>query len=202
MSNPFNKIRIRDDDVLISSKGFAGREFARFKGFHNVVLQDPKHFIHVGAILTTEIQEFPECIEFIKQETAAGRFLPETHGLKHIDYANLSFDEIGEHLNICRKFIQDNFNYNPTIFYSPWGAGADARGAHIRPAAAAVGFQLVTCEHMIHPHRLVEDVNLAKEGKVLSSSLLTKWEGKEILRHWWEGANSISTSTLYFKDLS
>lgn len=194
----FNKIRIRDDDVLVTSSGFPGKEFQRFKGFHNIILQDPAHFIHIGAVLVTEIQQFPECIEFLKQETREGRFVPEVHGLHHIDYASLSFEDIVSHLTTCRKFIEDNFEYSPTKFYTPWGAGADSRGAHIRPAAATVGFDLVTCENLIKISRVRSDVVLVKENLLTNEELLKRWEGKEIILHWWEGVGALNETVQHF----
>lgn len=197
------KIRVRDDDVLIRSRQFAGQEFGRFKGYHNTVLQDQRHFIHVGAILVTEIQDFPEAIEFIKAETAAGRFLPEVHGLKHIDYAALSTEEIQEHLLTCRQFIQEKMDYNPTVFYTPWGAGEDERGSHIGPAAAAVGFKLVTCARIKqqHPARILEDVKRIEQGLFTQEELMAKWSGQELMRHWWEGLGALDEVVKYFAKL-
>lgn len=203
MDQAYTRIRVRDDDVLIKSRQFAGNEFGRFKGFHNIVLKDPKHFIHVGAILVTEIQDFPEAIEFLRAETAAGRFLPELHGFKHIDYAALTPDEIKDHLLLGRQFIQSNFSYNPTVFYTPWGAGEDERGKHIRQAAADVGFKLVTCAgiRQRYPARVVEDIRRVKSGEITNAELLLKWEGQELFRHWWEGTGAMDEMVEYFKDL-
>src|SRR3972149_905580 len=58
---PFQKIRIRDDDVLVPSRQWPD-SVKRFKGFHNIITQDPKHFLHVATILVTEIQQFPEIL--------------------------------------------------------------------------------------------------------------------------------------------
>jgi hypothetical protein len=198
-----DKIRVRDDDVLLRSRGFAGQEFDRFKGYHNTVLQDQKHFIHVGAILVTEIQEFPNAIAFLRDETAAGRFLPEVHGLKHIDYANLKPSEIVEHLIQCREFIQENFNYNPTVFYTPWGAGADERGKHIGPSAEAAGYRMVTTEGRVenHIHRMEEDIKKIQAGTFTNEELLQKWAGRETLLHWWESVGSLDRVVKYFSKL-
>ena len=94
-------IRVRDDDVLIRSSGCDS--FKRFKQVHSWICESDK-FIHVPAVLVTEIQEFPECIKFVREETQAGRMMPETHGFEHIDYAKLTKDEIIEHLKRCKEF--------------------------------------------------------------------------------------------------
>lgn len=196
----FNKIRIRDDDVLVDSSKFPGQSFGRFKGFHNMILEDPVHFEHVLAVLVTEIQAFPDCIDYIRAETAAGRMRPEVHGLHHIDYAGLSFSECAMQLSVAKVWIRDHLGHDPTVWYSPWGAGADARGAHLAQAAASIGLTLVTCEDMIKPSQLVTDVRLVKDGSMTKEALLAKWEGKEILRHWWEGSGALMESIQFFKD--
>ena len=207
----FKKIRIRDDDVLVESSGRRGTEFARFKGFHNIVCLDERHFIHVPAILVTEIQAFPECIDFIRYETANGKMEPEVHGLHHIDYAALSMDEVTAHLIEAKQWIKDNLRWEPTIWYSPHGAGADVRGAHLSVAAHDAGLKLITCEKMIKPSALVYDVRAVKgtdketglhpaTPTMRLDELLIKWEGKEILRHWWEGIGALTESIKFFKE--
>jgi hypothetical protein len=197
---PYNKIRIRDDDVLVHSSSFRGQEFGRFKGFHNLVQIDPRHFHHVLAVLVTEIQDFPECIQYVKEETAAGRMSPEVHGLHHIDYAALSYAEVVEQLTSARLWIESTLEYVPTTWYSPWGAGADVRGTHLAPAAQAAGLTLVTCADMIEPSALVKDVREVKAGTMTKEDLYVKWEGKEILRHWWQGVGALEESIQFFKE--
>jgi hypothetical protein len=207
----FNKIRIRDDDVLVGSRGRTGKEFERFRGFHNAVCQDTRNFIHIPAILVTEIQMFPDCIEYVKAETAAGRMEPEIHGLHHKDYANLSMSEVYEELVEARDWCAKTFNWQPTLWYSPHGAGADKRGAHLKVAAEEAGLTLVTCEGMIKPSALVFDVRavsgrdkntglIPMPSSMTKAQLLQKWEGKEILRHWWEGHGALTESVKWFKE--
>lgn len=177
-----------------------------------MVCLDERHFIHVPAILAREIQEFPDCVEYVKAETAAGRMLPEIHGWEHKDYALLSIVEIIIDLNKAKAFIQDNFNYNPSVWYSPHGAGADARGAHLKEAAYECGLTLVTCEGMIKPSALVFDIRAVagrdrSTGKIpmpqtmTKEELLAKWESKEILVHWWgPGLGALNESVTWFRD--
>ena len=196
----FKPIRIRNDDVLVHSSGFTGREFTRFKGFHAIVCQDTEHFIHVPAILAKEIQEFPECISFIKEETAAGRMLPEVHGWEHKDYAKLSHTQITDELKTARRFVEDEFNFRPTFWYSPHGAGADQNGAHLRDAAMEAGLVLVTCQGVKHPSDLVNAVRKVKNDNLSVDKLVKDWQGQEILRHWWQGLGALNEFIRFFKE--
>lgn len=174
-------IRVRDDDVLISSRSYSC-ELGRLKQVHSWICEMPEKFIHVPAICVLEIQEFPEAIEWIRQETAEGRMLPEIHGLSHKDYASLSEKEIVAELNVCRDWIDYKFGHVATKFYSPWGAGADERGAHIRPASASTGIELVTCEHINKMNGRYGVIQQLMDGKSVDY-----FDGDEIFMHWWEG---------------
>ncbi len=178
-------IRIRDDDVLLSSSS-AGDEFKKFKMVHEWICEVPDRLIHVPAILVTEIQEFPEAIEYIRQETAEGRMLPEIHGWSHKDYASLSSAEIVLELRDCKAFIRKEFNHTATKFYTPWGAGADERGKHIRGAAAAVGLEMITCENIHKMNGRYGVVRELKDGRDIDYL-----EGKEIFLHWWENVTRL-----------
>ena len=86
-------IRVRDDDVLLPSSSY-GCELGRLKQIHEWICEVPDKMIHVPTILVLEIQEFPEAIEWVRQETAEGRMLPEIHPLSHKDYASLTEKQI------------------------------------------------------------------------------------------------------------
>jgi peptidoglycan/xylan/chitin deacetylase (PgdA/CDA1 family) len=178
-------IGIRDDDVLLSSKS-TDKPLTKFKMVHEWICEVPETLIHVPTILVTEIQEFPDAIEFIRQETAEGRMTPEVHGLEHIDYAALEHDEIVNHLEYCRGWIKKNLGCDVTRFYTPWGAGADPRGAHIRPAAEAAGLEMVTCEDI---HKMQGRYGVIQELK--DGNTLNYLEGKEIFLHWWENVTRL-----------
>jgi peptidoglycan/xylan/chitin deacetylase (PgdA/CDA1 family) len=173
-------IRVRDDDVLISSKG-TDNPLKKFQMVHEWICEVPEKLIHVPTILVTEIQEFPEAIEYVRQETLEGRMLPEIHGLTHKDYASLPTNQIVQELEICRDWIHAQFGHVATKFYSPWGAGFDARGAHIRPAAASIGIELVTCEHINKMNGRYGVIKNLRDGKSIDYL-----DGDEIFLHWWE----------------
>ena len=174
-------IRVRNDDVLLPSSSYED-ELGRLKQIHEWICEVPHRMIHVPSILVLEIQEFPEAIEWIRQETVEGRMLPEIHGLSHKDYADLTEKEIVAELNVCRDWIHYKFGHEATKFYSPWGAGADDRGAHIRPAAASTGIELVTCEHI---NKMTGRYGVVQQ--LLDGHNLDYLDGDEIFMHWWEG---------------
>jgi hypothetical protein len=174
-------IRVRDDDVLIPSSSYSC-ELGRLKQIHEWICEVPDTLIHVPAICVLEIQGFPEAIEWIRQETLEGRMLPEIHGLSHKDYADLSEKEIVAELNVCRDWIHYKFGHVATKFYSPWGAGADMRGAHIGPAAASTGIELVTCEDIT---KLCGRYGVVQG--LMDKRDISFYDGKEFFMHWWEG---------------
>lgn len=178
-------IRVRDDDVLLSSKS-TDKPLTKFKMVHEWICEVPDKLIHVPTILVTEIQEFPEAIDFIREETAEGRMLPEIHGLSHIDYAALTMPEIILELEQCKEFIHNKFNYTATKFYTPWGAGADERGAHIGIAAQALGLEMVTCANINKMNGRYGVIRELKDGNTIDYL-----EGKEIFLHWWENVTRL-----------
>ena len=178
-------IRVRDDDVLLPSESYSS-ELGRLKQIHEWICEVPDRLIHVPAILVLEIQEFPEAIEWIRQETLEGRMLPEIHGLSHKDYAAMTEKEIVAELNVCRDWIDYKFGWQATQFYSPWGAGADMRGAHIRSAAESTGINLVTCEDIT---KLCGRYGVVQE--LMDGRDIDYLEGKEIFLHWWEGGSRL-----------
>lgn len=178
-------IRVRDDDVLLSSSSYSD-ELGRLKQIHDWICEVPDTLIHVPTILVTEIQEFPEAIEYIRKETTEGRMLPEIHGLSHKDYASLTSVEIVFELTQCKEFIHRQFDYKATKFYTPWGAGADERGKHIKGAAASVGLDLVTCESITKLQGRFGVCQELRDGRDLSYL-----DGGEIFMHWWEGGSRL-----------
>ena len=178
-------IRVRDDDVLIGSKS-TDNPLKKFQMVHGWICEVPETLIHVPTILVTEIQEFPDAIEFIRQETAEGRMIPEIHGLSHKDYASLTFTEIVLELEECREWILKNLGCGVTKFYTPWGAGSDERGAHIRPAAIHAGLELVTCEDI---HKMNGRYGVIQELK--DGNTIDYLQDKEIFLHWWENVTRL-----------
>ena len=186
----FQKIRIRDDDVLLPSSRWA-EPMKRFRGFHNLVLQDQEHFIHVAAVLCTEIQQFPEIIELIRTETEAGRMEPQIHGLKHIDYGKLLRGEVVDHLESCMAYFSEWGFPMPTLWYTPWGASQP----HLHEAAQMCGLKLIDTSNVIHP-------GPARDYLKQHPDELEVWQGKEIIRHWWESVGALNEFVTKYKALA
>ncbi len=178
-------IRVRDDDVLIPSSSYEN-ELGRLQQIHEWICEVPDTLIHVPAICVLEIQEFPEAIEWIRQETAEGRMLPEIHGLSHKNYAVLTEKEIVAELNVSRDWIAYKLGHEPTKFYTPWGAGADEVGEHIGPAAASTGIEMVTCEHI---NKLCGRYGVVQE--LMDGRDISYLDDDEIFMHWWEGGSRL-----------
>jgi len=117
-------IRIRTDDVLVASDAMKGVEFQKWRKHHQWVLEAPEYFYHVAAILCQDIQNFPEAVEYIRQEVAEGRLGLDLHGWEHIDYAKLSQEEIEPHLEQSFEFFLKTFNCLPLRWATPWGANS------------------------------------------------------------------------------
>lgn len=170
-------IIVRDDDVLIRSSSFKS-PFNHFQTVHNWICE-VKQLLHVPAILVTEIAEFPEAIEYIKDQTKAGLMRPEIHGLEHIDYGKLQEPEIRDHLSKCKDFIYDNFGTLATTFYTPWGANAP----QIYQAADSVDLKVTDCSRINKLAGRYGIVQRMRDGEDPAKFL----EGEEIFFHWWEG---------------
>jgi len=176
-------IRVRNDDVLVSSSDWTN-PLERFSKIHRWVSEVPEHFIHVPAILTTEIQQFPDCIEFIKSETKAGRMVPELHGFHHeIDYRTRSYADCVKDLDKAVEWMDKNLGVRPTIWYTPRG------GDHppMREAAATLSLEFVSafdnklegrngiCRHLMD----------GRSWEAVSNSRIIPNGHKEIGIHWW-----------------
>ena len=85
-------------------------------------------------------------------------------------------------LEECQEWIFKNLGHKATTFYSPWGAGSDERGKHIRGAAASLGIKLVTCEHINKMNGRYGVIQQLMDGRDLSYL-----DGQEIFLHWWQG---------------
>jgi hypothetical protein len=165
-------IRIRNDDVLLPSGDWPD-PVKRIKRIHRWISEFPEYFIHVPTILVKEIQQYPEAIEFVIEETKEGRMLPEIHGLEHIDYGRLTSPMIVEHLEQCLTWFHDNLNRTPTKFYTPWG-GMDLR---VITAAKSVGLIAVGVDTNWSLEAVVSRLRLGGHTDDL--------DGEEIFMHWW-----------------
>jgi hypothetical protein len=170
-------IYLRDDDVLVGSSGHED-SFKKFQQVHRWICETDK-MLHVPTILVTEIQAFPECIEYVKEETAKGKMAPEIHGLKHVDYGKLSIDEVRAHLKECQVFMWYKFGVVAKKWYTPWGANSP----DLNETANFIGLELVDCSSIIKLNGRFGVLQEAKEGKDIEKL----FDGKDIFYHWWQG---------------
>jgi len=185
-------IRVRDDDVLTPSKEFIkkpGGPAGRFRGIHKLIIQNTEKFIHVPTIVVDDIQAFPEVVEYIRDETEAGRMLPEIHGLEHIDYGARDDETVTDHLKQCKEFLHHEFGVYATKWYTPWGADSPV----LRELASELDLELVGVKDRIEPS---EVVNAFKHNPTKARE---KYSDCEIMIHWWEGgANKLDFLTKEF----
>jgi peptidoglycan/xylan/chitin deacetylase (PgdA/CDA1 family) len=168
-------IRVRTDDVMVSSKDFPGDSgVGRFRAIVKWLAEAPERIEHVPMVLVKEIQEFPTAITFLKEQVKAGVIYPQVHGYEHVDYKKKSFAEIVEDLKKCKDWFETTLGYTPTVFATPWGASAQ----HIKDAARAVDMTVETTEGTLEVP--------AVTGALRLGAPLTEFDGRVILAHWWE----------------
>lgn len=178
-------IYVRDDDVLIGSSGFED-PVAHFKKVHGWICEAPGKVMHVPTILMYNnvknrdkgIIGFPEAMEFIEAETAAGRMQPEIHGYEHKDYKPMPVSEVVTELEVCKEFMWCSFGVEAKKWYTPWGANAP----HLYEASAEAGLELVDCSRINKLAGRFGVVQNFREGRTPEYL-----EDDEIFFHWWEG---------------
>lgn len=172
-------IFIRDDDVLLPSRQWPD-PLARFKEVHELICRYD-FALHIPTLLTSELDKVPSAIDYIRHESDALRMTPEFHGTSHIDYANLTPEEILQDYKIAQDWFVDHLGFKFTKHYTPWGAGADERGAHLKPTAAHAGIILVDCSDILEPEAVIADPDATYE----------KYNDREIFIHWWQGIGKL-----------
>lgn len=178
-------IFIRDDDVLMASSSWKD-PFSRFRQIHEWTMESEK-VMHVPTILVTEIQQFPEAIDYIKEETKSGNMKPQLHGYKHVDPGLFTFNEIRNQLKEAKEWMLNVLDIIPTKWYTPWGAGESPHQEYLWVAAEKENLQLVTCKNISKLHGRYGVVQRIKRGHDPNKFL----ENKEILIHWWQSGNRL-----------
>lgn len=120
-----NLIRVRTDDVLVTSEPMKGREFQKWKKHHDWVLQGPPYFYHTAAIVCTDLDTFPEARDFIREEVAEGRLAVDLHGWEHVDYGKLDAASIRDHVDKSFEYFLRHFGCLPYRWCTPWGASSE-----------------------------------------------------------------------------
>jgi peptidoglycan/xylan/chitin deacetylase (PgdA/CDA1 family) len=103
-----------------------GRELQKFKKHHQWCLKAPSLFYPTAAILCSEIQAFPEAVDYVRSELDAGRLYIDLHGWEHVDYAKLPLETIEEHLDKSFEYLIETFGCLPIRWATPWGSNSEA----------------------------------------------------------------------------
>lgn len=167
-------ISVRCDDALVHSSTY-NDPVGRFRQVFSWT-EDLPNFVFTPTVLVTEIQDYPDCINLIKQKTNEGSMDPQIHGLHHIDYGKLSEPEVREHLKVCKNWMFEQFGKVPSKWMTPWGASA----SHLHSAAAEENLTLVDCSNILPLEGRYGVVHRLKDGEPISN-----FEGKELFMHWW-----------------
>ena len=169
-------IRVRIDDVFVDSSAFTDEKaIARFKQIHRWIIQVPDKAIHIPTILVTEIQNYPEVIKFVKEETAEGRMSPQLHGFEHIDYAKLPESEIKDHLEKSIEWMDKNLDVQPTTWCTPWGGYNQT----MQNAADACYLTVETTGGTLSPGKAVKTATDHGPDVLIRNH-------RTIMAHWWE----------------
>jgi peptidoglycan/xylan/chitin deacetylase (PgdA/CDA1 family) len=178
-------IRMRDDDVIVPSRSWPD-VFGRFRQVHKWIAQCPE-MIHVPTLITEELQEFPEVVDYIRSETLAGRMLPEFHGVFHVDYAKMAPEHVREHLDEGIDWMEANVARRPEIWYTPWGANTK----ELHQLAAEFGLRLVGTDPELQVGKVAARL---REGRYTISDV-----PDEMFFHWWEGGSRVARLALAVK---
>jgi peptidoglycan/xylan/chitin deacetylase (PgdA/CDA1 family) len=183
-----NQVFIRDDDILGPSSEWKS-SFGRFKQIHEW-LKDAPNFIHIPTIMVNDIKSFPECIEYIKEETKLGFMQPEIHCLDHVDYGPFSKEKVRSDLEICKEFIAKELAYLPTRWYTPWGASQP----HLHEVASELQLKLIDCSALLELSGQEGVVQQLRKGVPLSN-----YYGKELFIHYWSRGNRVKRVCQVYK---
>ena len=168
-------IRIRIDDVMWHSSAFTNeRAENRFKQIHRWICQQPDSMIHIPTILVTEIQDFPNIIELVRQETLEGTMSPQLHGYEHISYGELDQDVIEDHLDKSMVWFGENLGIEPSIWATPWGGTSDTMVA----AASKYCLEIETV-NSAYPYNFGKAIEIAKDKGVQAL------HNETVFGHWW-----------------
>jgi hypothetical protein len=167
--------RIRFDDILWATgdEKVQGKEFQKFK--KHIDWCKDLNIMLSPAILCQDIEQFPECMEYIRGETSKETLFPDLHGWTHGPYGDLTVEEIRRDLDLAFEWFDKNLGVVPIRWVTPHGANT----IEIQDAAREFGL-------------IVEDTTLPViDQKVLDSHLreykdLSVMDNKVLMVHWWE----------------
>jgi len=191
-------LRIRDDDILVPSSSWSN-PFERFKEIHEWIVPHQGRVVHVPTILVAELQMFPECIAYIKENVANGTMEPQIHGFHHIDYSrlrlpkdrvpdrgavdlrlfnleelNVHFRAVQQHIATSKEWISNHFGA-PDTWYTPWGADNPL----LRKVAESLKLKLVGVDKKSFLQHVGAEL---RDGKTTVDEI----KDRELFIHWWD----------------
>jgi len=167
--------RIRFDDILWATGDpkVKGKEFQKFKK-HISWCKDIDVPL-APAILCQDIEQFPECIQYVREQTWEGTMHPDLHGWTHEDHGRLNEEEVSDHLDKALNWFEANLGVMPIRFVTPHGANSHAI------QAAAQKYDLIV-EDTSFPviDQKTADSQLRETGDV------TLLDDRVLMVHYWE----------------
>lgn len=176
-------ITVRDDDVLFPTNSHSDPS-SRFIKVHSIIASSGAH--HVPAIVCNPIQQYPEIIEFIKQEMDKGTMTPQLHGWDHVDYAIFSPYELELNFEQCLEWFNSTLGIVPSIFYTPWGGNS----TEIEQAANNFGMELIDCSSVVSPRNVERNIRIYNNHTDI-----------ELFIHWWEGVGRLENALRLLNEL-
>ncbi len=166
---------LRNEDVLKNTPGkYEGKEVDRFKFINKMVNETNSKLVHRPTILCTEIMDYPEAIEYIKEQGPLGTMEVELHGWKHIDYVHKGKGEIEDMLKQCQDWFDTHLGFQFTMWATPWGGDTPTA----REVCQEMGIALESTQSMMHGTGSIVD-HFRSGGKYSTVATCN------ILFHWW-----------------
>lgn len=170
---------VRLDDVLISSEAMKGKELQKFQKYVNWCVDAG---VEVRPnILCQSIQQFPEAIDWIKEQLDNDVFLNlDLHGWDHGPYADRDTDQITAELDKAFEFMWNTFGVVPCRWVTPHGANS----GHIQLAAKKFDLIVETTEDPVIDQKVAD--------RMLRDEVAVEFfTDKVIMAHWWERGLSL-----------
>lgn len=168
--------RVRIDDVMwsTSDKTMVGKEVQKFQKY--VRWCQNTNITVVPAILCNDIEKFPECIVWLKDEIEKGKLVScDLHGWEHVDYGSMSLFEIREHLEKALTWFETVKLPLPIRWVTPWGANSPAM------QQAATEFDIII-EDTTHP--VIDQAVADSQLRITRDPDILK--DKVLMCHWWD----------------
>jgi hypothetical protein len=92
---------LRNDDVLKRTPGkYEGKEVDRFKFIDRMVSETNGLLLHRPTVLCTEIMDYPEAIEYLRERKDEDHIDIQLHGWEHKDYVHKTRGDIEDILDL------------------------------------------------------------------------------------------------------